>query len=347
MNREQLLSEADDIDRLCRPRELRTSEIFEPNAFYGNDLVMKRHAGLPPDLPLKAVVPHGIVFDRSYVWERERRALLPAVLAYSGDRALAYARSAGMLPIRCAVPFAYLPMLLGDVKPGERLGTLFFPSHSSHRVTAHADFAGLAEALTRIEARFQPVTVCIYWRDHALGRAKPFLDRGLHVVSAGHIFDSAFLFRLYHLCQRHRYAASNHAGSSLLYAVLAGCRFFLVPGFGVTYAGVRAHLDQDLSHGGTLLDELTQAFAAPSEELTVPQSRLAASICGLDHLLAPEALRDVLAMADRLDRLGVARHPRTRRLHAAVPRTWLRAVASLALAARRRVGGLVRMMRPS
>lgn len=347
LNREQLLSEADDIERLCRPRDLRTSEIFAPNAFYGNDLVLKQYAGLPPDRPLKAVVPHGIVFDRSYVWESERRALLPAVLAYNDDRAQAYARTTGKLPIRTAVPFAYLPKLLGAVPPGERSGTLFFPGHSSHRATAHADFAGMADALTRLDAKYLPATVCIYWRDHELGRHRPFLERGLRVVSAGHIFDAAFLFRLFHLCQRHRYAASNHVGSSLLYSVLAGCRFFVLPGFGVIYSGVQAHLEQDLSRGGELLGELAAAFGAPADEITARQSSLAAGTCGLDHLLGPAELRAVLAMADRLDRFGVARHSRTRRIHVALPRMYPRAAWGLALAARRLAGRLVGKKRAS
>lgn len=335
MSREQILQGADDLERLCRPRELRTAEIFEPNAFYGNDLVLKQYAGLPPDQPLKAVVPHGIVFDPSYVWQSERRTLLPAVLAYSDYRAQAYAQATRKLPIRSAVPFACLPKLLGEVPPAERSGTLFFPGHSSHRATAHADFAGMAEALTRLEATYQPVTVCIYWREHELGRHRPFLERGLRVASAGHIFDPAFLFRLFHLCQRHRYAASNHVGSSLLYSVLAGCRFFLLPGFGVTYSGVQAHLEQDLSHGGALLEELAQAFAAPAEQLTARQQSLVASICGLDHLLGPDELREVLAMADRLDRFGLARDPRNRRVHFAFPRAYPRAAWRLARAARR------------
>ena len=347
MSRAQLLSEANDIDRLCRPRDLRTPEIFAPNAFYGNDLVLKRHAGLPPDLPLKAVVPHGIVFDRSYVWEREREALLPAVLAYSDDRAQAYARATRKLPIRSAVPFAYLPKLLGEIPPQERSGTLFFPGHSSHRATAGADFAGMADALARFDAKYLPVTVCIYWRDHELGRHKPFLERGLRVVSAGHIFDPEFLFRLFYLCQSHRYAASNHVGSSLLYSVLAACRFFMLPGFGVTYTGVREHLEQDRSHGGQVMSELAGAFAAPVDEITARQSSLAAGICGLDHLLAPEELRGLLAMADRLDRFGVARDPRNRRIHVAFPRTCLRAGWNLALAAKRLTGGLVRQKQAS
>lgn len=335
MNREQFLAEAEDIDRLCRPRELRTVELFEPNAFYGNDLVLKRYAGLPCDRPLKAVVPHGIVFDPSYVWEDERRALLPAVFAYSDERALAYARTTSKVVLRCAVPFAYLPRMLGEVLPGERSGTLFFPGHSSHRLTGHADFAGMADALTRIESKYQPVTVCIYWRDHELGRHRPFLERGLPVVSAGHMFDPAFLFRLFHLCQRHRYAAGNHVGSSLLYSILAGCNFFLLPGFSVTYAGERAHLEEDLSPGGSQVNELASAFGAPVDKLSERQASLVLGICGIDHVLDPENLRAVLAMAERLDRLGIARDPRERRIHVAFPRAYPRAVLGLLRAVKR------------
>jgi hypothetical protein len=347
LNREQLLSEAGDLDRLCRPRDLRTPEVFPPNAFYGTDLVLKLRAGLPPDQPLKAVAPHGIVFDRSYVWEMERRALLPAVLAYSDQRAQAYARATGKLVIRSAVPFAYLPMLAAEAASTRRSGMLFFPSHSSHRATAHADFAGMAEALTRLEAKYQPVTVCIYWRDHQLGHHRPFVERGLPVVSAGHIFDSMFLFRLFHLCRRHRYAAGNHVGSSLFYAALAGCRYFLLPGFGATYSGAHEHLAQDVSLGGPLQDEVASAFAAPSDEVSPLQHSLLTRICGLDHLLEPAQLRAALEMADRLDRFGVARDPFSGGTRVAVPRAGMRACANSLLAARRLAGRLLRRWRPA
>lgn len=342
LGQEQALSEARDLEFVCMPRPAPTHEIFQPNAYYGNDCVLKLHAGLPPDRPLKVVVPHGIVYDENYVWEAERRALLPAVLAYSRYRARAYRRSTGKLPIRSAVPFAYLPRLLGDVAPAERTGTLFFPSHSSHRATAHADFAGMADALARMDARFQPVTVCIYWRDYEMSRHRPFLERGLSVVSAGHIFDPAFLFRFYRLCQSHRYAAGTHAGSSLPYSALAGCRYALLPGFGATYSGAKEHLAKDMSGGGPLLSALAEAFAAPAEDITARQSALVREICGLDSLLEPEELRGVLAMADRLDRFGVARDPGSRRVYVAFPRTQLRAGWKLA----RMAGRLVRKLTP-
>lgn len=345
--REHALSEAADLARVCRPCELSTSEIFEPNAYYGNDWLLKLYTNLPQEKPLKVVVPHGIVFDETYVWEAERRALVPAVLVYSDNRAHAYARSTRKLLIRAAVPFAYLPRLLGEVSPNGRSGTLFFPGHSSHRATAHTDFAGMADCLARMAAKYQPVTVCIYWRDWELGRHLPFLARGLRVVSAGHMFDPAFLFRLYYLCQAHRYAASNHVGSSLLYAALAGCSFSLLPGFSVTYSGAKEHLAKDLSGGSAYLDALVDAFAAPVEKATVRQSALVREICGLDCMLSPEEFRGVLTMADRLDRFGVARYPGRRRVYVAFPRTYLRAGRKLARAARQLVRNLTLRKPPS
>lgn len=331
----QALAEAGDLGRVCRPRELRTPEAFAPNAFYGNDRVLKLFAGLPVERPLKAVVPHGIVYNDGYVWEAERGAPLPAVLAYSEYRARAYERSTRLLPLRSAVPFAYLPKLLGEIPLDERTGTLFFPSHSSHRVTAEADFEGMAEAIARLDARYRPVTVCIYWRDYELGRHRPFVERGLRVVSAGHLFDPDFLFRFYHLCQSHRYAAGNRVGSSLLYAVLAGCRFFLLHDFDVAHSGAKEFREKDLSQGGDRLDALARAFADPVEAPTPQQSSLVAEICGLDRLLGRDELRDALAMADRLDRFGIARAPGSRRLHAAIPRAYPRAAWNLLRGAKR------------
>jgi len=334
---EQALAEAGELAFVCRRRELRTVEVFEPNAFYGNDRVLKLYAGLPLERPLKVVVPHGVVFNDRFVWEAERRALLPAVLAYSEERAQAYARATGKYPIRSAVPFAYLARLLPEVAPAGRRGTLFFPSHSTHRVTAAADFSGMADAVAALEERYRPVTVCIYWRDYELGHHRPFLQRGLRVVCAGHIFDPDFLFRLFHLLARHRYAASNVPGSSLVYAVIAGCRYFLVPGFEVAHQGTQAALAQDLSQGGHALDLLRQAYARAQEEPTRDQRDLVARVSGLDNLHAPGDLRGLLEMADRLDRIGLARHPRSRELRASFPSAYRRAALRLALKGKRLV----------
>jgi hypothetical protein len=322
---EEALAQARNLAHVCAPRNLDTREIFEPNAFYGSDGVLKAYAGLPPEEPLKLVVPHGVVFDEAYVWVKERQACLPAVLAYGENRERIYRRATGKVVIRSAPPFAYAARLLEGEPAPQRSGTLFFPSHSTHRITWHADFDGLAEALLGLDGKFQPVTVCLYWRDYELGRHLPFARRGLPVVSAGHMFDPKFLFRLVHLCRAHAYAASNVLGSYLAYAVIAGCRFFFLHGFEARHSQEVAAGGDDISAPGETGAALQRAFAQPYETLGPQRAGLLARACDTDRVLAPEALRAALAMADRLDRVGIASSPLDGRLRFGVPYRFARA----------------------
>jgi hypothetical protein len=321
---EEALAEARDLARACAPRSLETCEIFEPNAFYGSDGVLKAYANLPPELPLKAIVPHGVVFDEDYVWPLERQALLPAVLAYGETRERAYRRATGKLVIRSAPPFAYAAKLLEATPAPRRSGTLFFPSHSTHHVTWHADFDGLADALLALDARFQPVTVCLYWRDYEMGRHLPFMKRGLPVVSAGHIFDPQFLYRLAHLLRAHAYAASNVLGSYLTYAVIAGCRFFFLQGFEASHTLEAMGTSDDVSAPGKTGAALLSAFAQPRDMLSERSAALLARSSDFDRVLAPDALRAALQGAERLDHVGYRLGRAGRRMTLA-GRRWLSA----------------------
>lgn len=324
----QALDECADLATVCRARELPGIEVFAPNEFYGGDRVLKLYAQVPPDRPLKLVVPHGIVFNDSYVWQAEAQSSLPAVFAYSEARARAYTRYTRKVVFRSAVPFAYAARLTG-APPGQRHGTLVFPGHSTHHVTVEADFERMADALLQLEARFQPVTVCIYWRDHELGRHRPFVERGLAVVSAGHIYDPAFLFRLAHLLSVHRYAASNEVGSSLCYSVIAGCNFFMLPDIATTRTGSADAMRRDLSQPDASHAGIGAAFAEPGAGLTPSQHAIVAGLAGLEHVLDMQQMRDCLYAAERLDGLGVAGNPQTGGISFALPMGFARSARRL------------------
>jgi len=332
---EESLAEARDLARVCAPRSLETGEIFEANAFYGNDRVLKAYAGLPLDQPLKAVIPHGVVFDESYVWPLEQQALLPAVLAYGENRERAYSRATDKLVIRSAPPFAYAAKLLEGAPPLQRAGTLFFPTHSTHHITWQADFDGMAEALLALEPKFQPVTVCVYWRDYELGRHLPFSRRGLPVVSAGHMFDPQFLFRIVHLCRAHAYAASNVLGSYVVYSVIAGCCFFFLPGFEARRSADEAAHGADISAPGETGAALQREFAQPYASLGARRADLLSRASDFDRILAPAALRAALAMADRLDRYGIAASHLDGRPRFSIPLRFARAGRRMRQAGRR------------
>jgi hypothetical protein len=301
-----------DLPRLCADRPQVTNEIFAPNAFYGMNAVLKLYAGLPQTYALKAVVPHGMVFNDSYVWRNEANAPVPVVLCYPPYRQRAYASHTTKEVILSASPFLYAAEVLKTQPRPERRGTIFFPAHSTHWSTVHADFERLADELTRLEGEYQPVTVCMYWRDFNLGLHVPFQKRGLPVVSAGHIFgDSDFLYRYYHLCSLHRYASGNGVGSHLFYSVKAGCSYFHFDNDELSYETPPEHYsrvfvgEQHEYPPETAIEcALKSLFGEARRLMTEEQLRTVDYYLGASYLRSPRELREQLLHAETLDKFG-------------------------------------------
>ncbi len=138
------------------------------------------------------------------------------------------------------------------------------------------------------------MTVCLHWQDYARGRAKPFMSRGLPLVSAGHFNDQEFLYRLLHLLSRHRYAASNDVASNLLYAVAAGVPYFLVgetpeltisPGF-----ESQAETFKPVPEIHERVAEVRELFLEPVDEITDAQREMAEYHLGASRFKSPDSL---------------------------------------------------------
>ncbi len=303
---EETLVQQEDLLHLCQDRPLPIDELFVGNSFYGANYLLKTYAGLPLEQPLKVVVPHGLSFSDTFVWTAELSAPLPVLWYFSEHVGQAYRQAldrvgGSKLLTPAASPFVYAAALLQDQPQPQRQGTLFFPSHSTHGVTAQLDFAGLAAALAQLDAEYQPVTVCLYWKDLQLNRQLPFQQRGLRVVSAGHMFDPLFMLRLYHLCSMHRYAAGNETGSHMFYALQAGCSYFhFNPLDRVTYTAAsetirkRHFSDTPLSK----TQEIEALFAKPAPQPSQQQLDLMAYHLGTQHFKSPAALRQELLAAE-------------------------------------------------
>jgi len=223
---EEVLNCQNDLDKLCADRPLISKEIFQGNSFYGIDSVIKEYAGLPKCYSLKVVIPHGVTLDLSDIWEAEKLIKLPIVFCYPPNRRNIYKQKSKKKVILSASPFLYLVNLHKNQPKPARRGTLFFPHHSTHYVTVQMDYRILAERLKNLPEIYQPVTICIYWKDYLLNHHLPFIEKGLSVVSAGHMYDKNFLHRIYHLCSIHRFASGNGIGSNIFYAFKSGCIYF-------------------------------------------------------------------------------------------------------------------------
>jgi hypothetical protein len=314
------IDDQSDLIELCCDRVLKTEELFKPNAYYGNDFVLKKYSSISNNKSLKIVIPHGVYLTGSFVWVEEKNAIIPCLYYHSRNRYEIYNNKTNKILLPAASPFVYLTELLKDQPKPEREGSIFFPSHSTHHVVSETDFENLAAAIEQLDDKYKPVSVCMYWRDYNLGHHEIFQKKGFRIVSAGHMFDPCFLFRLYHLCSIHKYSISNELGSHLFYSLKSGCSFFFCNYEQTTYKATVGILERDAPiPDREIVKSLLGLFSKPTDKPTDEQLHVADDLMGVEYLKSPDELREELDFADRLDVFGFSRHPVSKKIYYRIP----------------------------
>ncbi|MDY6937252.1 MAG: TylF/MycF/NovP-related O-methyltransferase [Cyanobacteriota bacterium] len=291
---------------LCADRPQITQELFRANAYYGIDYIIKKYSKLPLEYSLKTIIPHGVSLSEDKVWEAEVNSNFPVLWTYPDYRKAAYCRAlqhhrrTNKKVISGASPFLYLLHLLKNHSQPKRQGTIFFPFHSTHHITVKMDDDSLAEELKNLDPKYYPVRVCIYWKDFLLKRHLPYQKRGLEIVSAGHAYDRNFLFRFYHLCSMHRYAASNELGSHLFYAVKSGCSYFSIGSEQLSFVGDPTVLKDLAFTPKTRQVQLKSLFCEPQPRTTTEQMQVIDYYLGTNHMKSSDELRQQLLEAEEL-----------------------------------------------
>lgn len=288
----------DDLERICAERELKTSERHCINDVYGQASILKRYAGLPDAYPLRAIIEHG-VFISGKMMEYDRAAWLPVALSPTLQRAQFVQQECGKRAIPIGFSYLYAMRLLERQgrSSTQRHGTVVFPVHSMAESSVHFDHHDYAQRLAHLEERFRPVVVCMYWKDVQLGHHTAYLQRGLQVVSAGHMFDPNFLLHFGDISRQFRYAAANFIGTNLFLSVASGCRFFYLPSGEIRHDFCAAD-QQDSSLEDETFQGVQQAshriFAEPVEEVTAEQRAFVDSHLGTAWVRTPKSLASVL-----------------------------------------------------
>lgn len=295
----------DRIDELAADRKLETNEIHPANDFYGQASVIKRYCRLPESYQLKSVVEHGVMYTDE-MWHYDKEACLASNLAFSHDRAEIQRKDSGKPSIAIGSGFHYAKGIVDrEQKPVDRMGTIAFPCHSSHTIQYVFDYEDYADKLVSLPSWMQPVYVCMYWKDILSGKHKPYVDRGLPIVTAGHMFDRDFLIRSYDICRRFQYAVGNDIGSYLYNAVSSGCVFFYLHSSLIEIRVPETEV-KNVAHGRedyTQLQEYcARLFAAPYESLSPEQEAFINRFVGMDCVKSPEELRAVLKQTEKWDK---------------------------------------------
>ncbi|MFH1809030.1 MAG: class I SAM-dependent methyltransferase [Pseudomonadota bacterium] len=180
---------------------------------------------LPSWFPLLVHVDHGVpVVDE--VYEGDRRTSLPLLVVNEGRRR-AILDETGRDSVVTGSPFVHYRRKAGYAAKRGRTGTIAFPIHSTELIEVDTRWEDYAEALLDLPLEFHPVSIGLYWLDIKRGAAKPFLERGIPVVTAGHHLDPHFVDSFYHILSSHRYCTSNVVGSCAFYSIELGIPFFI------------------------------------------------------------------------------------------------------------------------
>ncbi len=303
---------ASDLEALCAERPERTSEKFPPNDFYGHAAVIKHYCGLPQEFSLPGIHPHGPSVNE-LVWDYEVNHPLPHLLLVAELQRAIYAARTSKPATVIGSPFYYA--VRQKAAEMERLssqasGTIVFPFHSTHHVTATFDEGWFLEKLRALPEEFGPLVICMYWRDVQLGRHRKYLEAGFPCVSAGHMYDHEFLYRLCRLIAARRRCVSNELGTCVFYSAAMGLPVTVFrQKYSLQAADERMLREASGQHTLPGVTRFLEIAAEPSADNVREQKDLAEKALGREALLPSAELRKVLEGLALQQATGMAQAP--------------------------------------
>ncbi|MFH1910352.1 MAG: hypothetical protein ABIJ72_04180 [bacterium] len=264
---------------------------------YGINLILRKYARFPWYLPLPAHMEHG--------WTALANALVsdlaahqPLMLVFSKRRKAAW-KKASKVPVEImGAPFILYKKIHNIKQKKDAKGTVVFPGHSTYDLKSRYSIEDLCLELKTLPAKFQPVTICLFWLDYIDPNANIYRRRGFKVVSAGPKISNSLRFvkNFYSILSRHKYAASNEIGSHTVYAVDLGLPFFMVGK--ATVLENLAKRDVNVAKVTKQQDFLCARRAmklfstGPSSKITSAQKKFIVQEAGICDRLTSDQMRD-------------------------------------------------------
>jgi hypothetical protein len=293
-----------ELEGLAAERPLQTVEQFQPNDFYGHAMILKSYCGLSPEYQLPGIVPHG-PNSTDRVWDYEVNHELPFFLLSSRYQQALYSTYSAKPSVIIGSPFCYARRLMASdlarIEPHAR-GTVAFPIHSTHHVTTDYDRNTFMEFLGRLPSEFHPIHICVYWRDIQLGRHREYLKAGFECTTAGHMYDPQFHFRLLQILARHKVVITNEIGGASYYAAATGLPVIVHRQEYRISANNKDRLaEASIRPNSPIVEMFLKSSSLSMGQMQAFQRQLAEYALGVDHLKAPEELRNLfLDLSSRL-----------------------------------------------
>lgn len=216
-------------DLEMKTHKLRGVEAFHPNEYYGLDLIVKNFLGLNTNSSLNFGLMHGVTYGyqhNGFLYKRRER--IP-VFTFTNEIEGEILKN--LQTSRTIIQLPHLFTLLASILKSSRyLATddikkenVFFPPHSSQnwKTEESLDSNLLQELFAR---QFLPhnTSVMLPLTSIKVGRHIEYEKAGYQVFSAGHPYDSSFLFRWINLVNLHKNFITCNLGGHVFFSAFLG-----------------------------------------------------------------------------------------------------------------------------
>ena len=202
----------EDLELMSMDVELVTSDIHIWNDFYGQSSLIKKMLYFKSKT-LYATLEHGVGFD-DIIWYIDKNSILKSSIIFSNFRKNIYKSQTNkyLFNIGSIINYVELP---NEYKQKD---SIYFLTHSTHEIDVNVNLKRIIDELNILPLDIRPNYICIYWKDIQRGKHKIFLENGFKVISAGHIYDKLFLFRLKEIFLNFKILLTSELGSHVFHA---------------------------------------------------------------------------------------------------------------------------------
>lgn len=255
---------------------------------YGHDNILRVIAKIPDCLPINARIQHGwyarTIPDLKYS--------TPLMLVWSKRIQDAWHNYSSVPAYVLGSPFVRYRHFSKIKKDNDAKGTVVFPQHSTPNYYGDFDLTGYCESLSKLPKEFEPLTICIHFRDYELF-AREFECFGFKVVTAGHSRQggTGFVDNFYRILAQHQYSTSNNVGSYSFYSVEMGIPFFV---YGNRPVIREKKSNKMVKDSDSVTQKAIDMFSDINLDVTEEQKAFVNSELGINSWIKKDQLRELL-----------------------------------------------------
>ncbi|WPU65839.1 hypothetical protein [Peredibacter starrii] len=264
--------------------------------YYGMGRIIREMGYYPRKWALCISTDHGPSQDDEAL-RFELTHKYPVILFHSMRRTIAWRSASARLAFCSGSPFAFYRRKNQIRISKNAIGTLAFHTHSTDQISVKQQIFEYIEELNSLPEIYQPVEICMYYKDVEKGLHLEYLSKGFVVHTAGHIQDINFVENFYNILKNFRYTTSNSFGSHAFYSVEMGLPFFIYGKKPIRHNcgdSTRPQGDYDLTKISKQYASVTDLFSNVRDSISHEQAQVTIAELGLEDSLNRSQLAVVL-----------------------------------------------------